>query len=71
MILRGEATGHAHRVDPAVARVLALDDELFLQVLEPATVTHEEHGPIPLEPGDYEVIRQREFTGRIGRYVAD
>lgn len=34
----------------------------FLAVEEPATVEHEEHNPIALEPGRYVVIRQREWS---------
>src|ERR1043166_110608 len=63
VLAEGEATGHAHRVeDPAAAHVLAMGDKLYLRVRGGGVrVTHEEHAPITLEPGDYEVIRQREY----------
>lgn len=32
---------------------------------------HEEHAPIPLPPGDYQVIRQREYDPEKSRLVAD
>lgn len=34
----------------------------FLAVEEAATVEHEEHAPIALDPGAYVVIRQREWS---------
>jgi hypothetical protein len=38
---------------------------------KPATLRHEEHGPITLPPGSYEVRRQREYTPDAIRNVAD
>lgn len=63
VLFRGEATGHAHRLEASgVSAVLALDDRLFLRIDEAgARLVHEEHGPIPLEAGVYRVWRQREF----------
>jgi hypothetical protein len=62
-ILEGETTGHVHRVeDLSQAEVLEIGDGLFLQVGEEGVrIIHEEHNPISLPPGNYEVIRQREY----------
>jgi hypothetical protein len=62
----GEVTGHAHVVLGEV-EFLAQDlDEMaarFLRVeAEGATVVHDEHDTITLPAGDYEVVRQREYT---------
>jgi hypothetical protein len=61
----GEATGHAHVVESESAELVSADDarELYLLVHgpEPATLEHDEHDPIPLEPGVYQVVRQREY----------
>jgi hypothetical protein len=44
----------------------------YLRVIDrPATLEHEEHGPITLPPGTYEVRRQREYTPGAIRNVAD
>jgi hypothetical protein len=75
----GEATGHAHAIavaDPVVgvdadARLLALGDRRFLEVSRPSTIRHEEHAPVPLAPGLYEVVRQREYSPEAIRNVAD
>lgn len=63
ILAHGEATGHAHAIaDPDAALVRSSDGRTFLRLDAPATVRHEEHAPIRLEPGTYEVIRQREWT---------
>ncbi len=78
----GEVTGHAHEVvaDPVIAGsddVPAMqlfeepDGSRLLVVRRPATLRHEEHGPIALAPGRYDVIRQREYAPGAIRNVAD
>lgn len=61
----GEVTGHAHVIEapPDEMTVLTADEERrFLRLVHGATVTHEEHAPIALPPGVYEVRIQREWT---------
>jgi hypothetical protein len=69
----GEVTGHAHKVeDLAKAEVLEIERGLFLRVGEEGVrVVHEEHAPITLPPGNYEVEIQREYTPEAIRNVAD
>lgn len=82
----GEVTGHAHEVVAAVktddlpkdmppAQLFeAPDGKRFLMVAVDCTLIHQEHGPIALKPGAYEVVRQREYTDddeRRERWVAD
>ena len=79
----GETTGHAHRVIPAVAAtregrnyppVQAFeepDGQRYLIVDEACVLTHEEHGPIAIEPGCYRVVIQREYTPEGVRSVRD
>lgn len=70
----GEVTGHAHAVEEAKVGKAKLWDagaERFLQVIEKTALTHEEHSAIPLEPGLYEVVRQREYAPEAPRMVAD
>lgn len=63
----GERTGHAHVVDALPEAVDFLEDasgNMFLVVRgeEGATkVLHEEHDPLDLPPGTYEVSQQREY----------
>ena len=61
VLAEGEATGHAHRVE-GDAEMLGLGERIFLRVLSnDARVVHEEHRPIALPPGEYEVRRVREY----------
>ncbi len=74
ILAHGEVTGHAHAVVGDVefrAADLADLEERFLRVAREARVVHEEHGTITLPPGDYEVVRQREYTPEQIRPVAD
>ncbi len=71
----GEATGHAHAIaDPQAALLGTEFEERFLNVLREGGVLlrHEEHDPVLLPQGVYQVRRQREYTpGALPRMVAD
>ena len=60
----GEVTGHAHRIDDTVAELFEKSgvEDRFLSVPNGASLTHEEHGKIDLEPGDYTVRIQRSLN---------
>lgn len=76
----GEVTGHSHRLavaDQEVAEVLEIGNGVYVHVSEAgvciggATFVHEEHGPITLPPGGYEISIQREYTPEAIRNVID
>ena len=70
VIVEGETTGHAHRL--ANGRVLEdAKGFLFLEVLRHTQIVHEEHHAIDLEPGSYQVVRQREYSPEAIRLVID
>lgn len=71
ILAEGEVTGHAHRVRTEHAQMFALGALVYLKVLERTQLLHEEHGPIELREGNYQVIRQREYTPQEIRQVAD
>ncbi len=73
VLAEGEATGHAHRLqDPGSAQVFSVGAGLYLQVLaNSATVLHEEHKPVTLPRGNYEVRIQREYSPQAIRRVVD
>lgn len=62
VLAEGESTGHAHVVSAAHVVAYLMGVEMYLRVLKATEVRHEEHGPITLPPGDYQVLRQREYT---------
>jgi hypothetical protein len=75
VLAHGEVTGHAHAIKSPKA-ALFRDPKLaaiFLQVTgdAPVALEHEEHSTIHLPPGDYQVIRQREYSPEAIRNVAD
>jgi hypothetical protein len=73
VLAEGEVTGHAHRLaDPSSGQVFAVGSELYLEVsADSATIVHEEHGPVTLPRGGYEVRIQREYSPREIRQVVD
>lgn len=72
VLVHGEVTGHAHRIADRTGVELRRDGEaMYLVLSAPATVTHEEHGTIPLAPGAYQVIRQRVYEPEAIQYVRD
>jgi len=65
VVARGELSGHAHAFAAAEAMMYrqARTGRVFLQVAETgARLQHEQHDPILLPAGHYEVLRQREYT---------
>ncbi len=73
ILVRGEATGHSHRIeDPDAVQVwLARNGEIYLNILATTRIIHEEHQPITLPPGNYRVWQQREYTPQRVRPVYD
>lgn len=69
----GEVTGHAHRVeDMRQSELLEIGKGLFLRVGEDGVrVIHEEHAPVELPAGNYEIEIQKEYTPAEIRNVAD
>lgn len=75
----GEVTGHAHVIASDEAREFSFTDtkadsvvRRFLKVFGRGTeLRHEEHATIPLPPGIYEIIQQREYDPEAPQTVAD
>ncbi|HET7169219.1 MAG TPA: hypothetical protein VFI69_08445 [Candidatus Limnocylindrales bacterium] len=65
VLAHGELTGHAHAITAPEeeATFLSADERgRFLQLVADVDVTHEEHAPIRLPAGRYEIVLQREWT---------
>ena len=69
----GEVTGHCHKVENLdQAEVLEIGTDLFLRVSgDEVRIVHDEHAPINLPAGNYEVTIQREYSPAEIRNVAD
>lgn len=82
ILAHGEVTGHAHAIVEKTAELVEPAEqlvdaegarELYLLVHGDETVdlVHDEHDTIPLAPGAYKVVRQREYAPEQTRQVAD
>jgi hypothetical protein len=70
VLVEGEVTGHAHRLTEGQIWQTR-EGELFLRTGAESQIVHEEHAPIALEPGYWQVIRQREYSPEELRWVRD
>ena len=85
ILAHGEVTGHHHalettepaewwderEISTANERPTKLTGELFVSLPAGGVVTHPEHSAVKLPPGNYRIIRQREYTPEAVRNVAD
>jgi hypothetical protein len=69
----GEVTGYCHKVENLnQAEVLEVGTDLYLRVSEDGVrIVHDEHAPIMLPAGNYEITIQREYSPEEIRNVAD
>lgn len=61
ILAEGEATGHAHAVIDDELEVFERDGILYIKASRPFTIVHEEHAPVIVKAGIWEVDRQREY----------
>ena len=62
VLAEGETTGHAHRMSAGLVLEAKDKSARYIQLKAPAVLTHEEHGPIEVPAGTFEVVYQREYT---------
>jgi hypothetical protein len=60
-LAEGESTGHAHVIDDDESEMFSIGTQTFLTLGKPATIKHEEHKPITLDKGTWEVGRVQEY----------
>lgn len=61
VLAEGEATGHAHTIDEDESELIAIGEKMILNLKNTATLTHQEHGPITLEPGLWDIGKVQEY----------
>lgn len=67
VLAAGEVTGHAHVLDGSAASLhVDRSGRRYVRITERTKLRHEEHAPVTLLPGWYEVRHQREYSGRYG-----
>jgi hypothetical protein len=62
ILARGEATGHHHSVAARDGALVEGAEGVYLRIMAPTPLEHQEHTAIWLQPGTYRVVRQREYT---------
>ena len=73
VLAEGEATGHAHIIEDTDAELIQIGERMLLNLTKSATIKHDEHGPITLEPGIWEIgrVREKDWLNDMVRTVAD
>jgi len=73
LVLAHGESGHSHVIEDDEAELIQIGERMLLKLTRAATVVHEEHKPIHLAPGIWEVGRVREFDwlSRMERQVVD
>ena len=60
VVAHGES-GHSHVIEDDEAELVQIGDRMLLNLKKKATLVHEEHKPITLEPGVWEIGRVKEY----------
>lgn len=73
LILAHGESGHSHVLEDEDAELIQIGERMLLKLAKSATVKHQEHGPIRLAPGIWEVGRVKEFDwiSKLERQVLD
>lgn len=75
IVAGGEGTAHTHMLVNGDLFQAEYSDQKYIRARENTRLIHEEHLPIKLESGNYEVVRQREYLGpglvKRERFVVD
>jgi hypothetical protein len=66
IVAAGEMTGHHHRIRTRGAKMYRMGRAGNAWVCAPkgAVLTHEEHAPLTVPPGNYRVVHQQEYVER-------
>ncbi len=73
LVLAHGESGHSHVIEDDEAELIQVGERTLLQLTKRATVKHEEHKPITLSPGIWEIGRVTEYDwlSRMERQVMD
>lgn len=72
VVAHGES-GHSHVIDCEDAELVQIGERMLIRLGSQATLTHEEHKAITLEPGIWEIGRVQEYDyfSKMARDVRD
>lgn len=61
LVLAHGESGHSHVIEDDEAELIRIGERMILTLTKAATVVHEEHGPVRLSAGVWEIGRVKEF----------
>ena len=61
LVLAHGESGHSHVIEDDEAELIAIGERMILKLERQATLKHEEHKPIKLAPGIWEIGRVQEY----------
>jgi len=73
LVLAHGESGHSHVIEDDESELIEVGERMLLKLTKSATIKHEEHGPVTLSPGVWEVGRVKEFDyfQQMSRQVMD
>jgi hypothetical protein len=73
VVMDGEATGHKHAITENGAKLWELKGEMYLEIIAPVTIQHDEHKPLPIPPGIYQIgqVKEYDYIQYIERPILD
>jgi hypothetical protein len=75
VLSKGETTGHSHvlEVEETEAELIEMGGNMILQLENAGVLTHEEHKPVEVPPGTYEVaaVAEYDYANQIVEQVRD
>lgn len=73
VLAEGEKTGHSHVLEDDEAQLIQDGERILLMLEKQGILKHEEHNPITLEPGIYEIgkVNEYDYFSKMVRKVQD
>ena len=61
VLAKGEVTGHKHKLSGQI-QIFANQERKFFEAKQETILSHQEHKPLEIPEGKYEVIQEREWN---------
>lgn len=73
VLAEGETTGHYHGICEDTSCLIEIEGKRYLNLKKPATLNHQEHNPITLDPGIWQVgiVNEYDYFSQMKRKVVD
>lgn len=73
VLAEGEKTGHSHTIYEEDSNLMTIDNVMYLDLKNTATLTHQEHGEITLDAGIWQVgiVNEYDYYAQMKRKVVD